>query len=54
MFLTRLTEGAFENLITRHLIDDETKFLSFFSLTRLQFDFVLSAISKEIATDLQS
>lgn len=50
MFTARRTEGAFENLITRHLIDDETKFQAYFRLTREQFDFVLSAVSKDIAT----
>lgn len=26
IFTNRRTEGAFENVITRHLMDDETKF----------------------------
>lgn len=52
IFTTRCTDGDFENLITRHLIDDEVKFQALFRLTTEQFDFVLSAISKEIATTL--
>lgn len=50
IFTTRRTEGAFKNLITRHLIDDEVKFQAYFRLTTQQFDFVLSAYSKEIAS----
>lgn len=48
MFVARREEGAFQNLIYKHLIDDETKFHNYFRLTKIQFDFVLSAIAKDI------
>lgn len=48
MFVARREEGAFQNLISKHLIDDETKFHNYFRLTKIQFDFVLSAIAKDI------
>jgi len=48
MFVSRREEGSFQNLISKHLIDDETKFHNYFRLTKIQFDFVPSAIAKDI------
>lgn len=48
MYKNRSEEGTFNNLITRHLIDDEEKFRSFFRLNRNQFNYVLQAIKENI------
>ncbi|XP_008189913.1 uncharacterized protein LOC103311881 [Acyrthosiphon pisum] len=48
MFISRREEGAFQNIISKHLIDDETKFHNYFRLTKYQFNFVLSAITKDV------
>lgn len=48
MLRQRNEEGAFNTLITKYLLDDETKFHEFFRLTRNQFHFVLSAIRADI------
>jgi len=48
MFTERRNEGTFENLVMKHLIDDECKFQNYFRLTKCQFDYVLSAIAQYI------
>jgi len=49
MFVSRREEGAFQNLIFKHLIDDETKIHNYFRLTKYLFDFVLTAaIAKDV------
>lgn len=48
MFRQRSTEGTYNNLICRYLMDDEEKFQQFFRLTKEQFLFVLSAIEPDI------
>lgn len=48
MFVQRKNEGCFSTLITRHLIDDETKFKEYFRLTRCQFNEILHLVSAEI------
>lgn len=44
IFTHRRTEGLSKNLISQHLIDDETKFKNYFRIIKRQFDFVLSEI----------
>lgn len=45
MFAARHVEGTFDNLITKHIIDDESKFQNYFRLTKCQLNFVLSTIA---------
>lgn len=48
MFQNRVREGAFNNLIKRHLIDDDTKFREYFRLTPHLFNYVLTFIRNDI------
>ena len=40
MFLARKEEGAYNNLINKHLLDEEEKFKGFLRFTREQFSFI--------------
>ena len=42
IFKRRQEEGYFKMLINNHFLGDDVKFLQFFRLNELQFDFVLS------------
>ena len=46
LFINREEEGCFRNLITRHLLDNETKFREYFSLSTPLFYEVLSCIQE--------
>lgn len=48
MYKHRNAEGTFSNLISRYLVDNETKFHAYFRLTRNQFDFVLTSIKADV------
>nr|XP_015837965.1 PREDICTED: uncharacterized protein LOC107398439 isoform X2 [Tribolium castaneum] len=50
IFLNRISEGCFNTLIQRHLMDDDTKFKEYFRLTKSQFFSILSYISEDITT----
>ncbi|KAB0803040.1 hypothetical protein PPYR_00010 [Photinus pyralis] len=50
MFLSRETEGCFQLLITRHLMDDDTKFQEYFRLTKHEFFGVHDIVSENLRT----
>lgn len=47
-FLLRQREGAFTNLITRHLMDDDTLFKEYFRVTPAEFQFIHSAVEQKL------
>ncbi|KAG8268919.1 hypothetical protein J6590_014492 [Homalodisca vitripennis] len=48
LFKRRKSEGAYNVLITKHLIDNEVKFKEYFRLTRDQFFSLLGLVGEEI------
>lgn len=50
MFLKRETEGCFQQLILRHLMDDESKFREYFRLTKDEFIGVYTTVSEDLQT----
>lgn len=49
MYKRRVVEGAFDVLIDRYLMDDETKFHEYFRLTPYLFSKVLEGIKDDIS-----
>ena len=50
MFKSRYEEGAFFNLVRRHLYSNDEKFRQYFRFTPLLFDYVLNHIRGELIT----
>lgn len=50
MFLNRESEGAYQILVSRYLIDDEEKFIQFFRINRATFFHILDSIREDIST----
>lgn len=48
MFAARNEEGAFNILICRHLLEDDTKFKEYFRLTPYMFNYVLQFIKDDL------
>lgn len=48
MFRNRVQEGAFNILVRRHLIDNDTKFKEYFRLSPHLFNHVLNFVKKDL------
>lgn len=50
IFKRRTTEGAYEILVRRHLSGNENKFIEYFRLTLVLFDYVLNYIKDDLTS----
>lgn len=49
MYKKRANEGAFELLITKHLMDEEEKFKAYFRISRGKFASILHLIGEDLS-----
>lgn len=53
VFKQRRQEGAYELLIQRHLVDNDTKFYEYFRLSPAMFEEVLSFVGSDLSRERQ-